>query len=53
MGEALDAFEQDGLSRKVFGDLMYKAWLDYKRDEWLSYNYHVSDWEKARYLKMF
>lgn len=53
LGEALDAFEADALARKVFGDGMFKAWLDYKRDEWMSYNYHVSDWEKARYLKMF
>jgi glutamine synthetase len=53
LGEALDAFERDPLPRQVFGDAMHKAWLDYKRDEWMSYNYHVSDWEKARYLKMF
>ena len=53
LGEALDAFEADPLSRRVFGDVMFKTWLDYKRDEWMSYNYHVSDWEKARYLKMF
>jgi glutamine synthetase len=53
LGEALDAFERDPLSRQVFGDLMFKSWLDYKRDEWMSYSYHVSDWEKARYLKMF
>lgn len=53
MGEALDAFEADPLSRQVFGPAMFKSWLDYKRDEWMSYNYHVSDWEKSRYLKMF
>ncbi len=33
LGEALDAFEADPLARKVFGDGMFKAWLDYKRDE--------------------
>ena len=53
LGEALDAFEKDPLSRKVLGEAMYKAWLDYKRDEWMSYSHHVSDWEKSRYLKMF
>jgi glutamine synthetase len=53
LGDALDAFEQDPLSRLVFGDLMFQSWLDYKRDEWLSYNYHVTDWEKSRYLKQF
>lgn len=51
--EALDAFEADPLSETVFGPSMRKAWLDYKRDEWTSYINHVSDWEKARYLKFF
>lgn len=53
LGEALDAFEADPLARSVFGDAMFKAWLDYKRDEWLSYMAHVSDWETRRYLKFF
>ena len=53
MGEALDAFEADPLSRQVFGQGLFTSLLDYKRDEWLSYTNHVSDWEKARYLKMF
>jgi glutamine synthetase len=51
--EALDAFEADPLSKAVFGQSMFKAWLDYKRDEWLSYINHVSDWEKDRYLKFY
>ena len=51
--EALDVFEADPLSETVFGPSMRKAWLDYKRDEWTSYINHVSDWEKARYLKFF
>jgi len=53
LGEALAAFEADPLTRKVFGDAMWRAWLDYKKDEWMSYNHHVSDWEKARYLEQF
>ena len=32
---------------------MFKAWSDYKADEWASYCNHVSDWEKSRYLKLF
>ncbi len=32
---------------------MKKAWVDFKRDEWLSYINHVSDWERARYLKFY
>jgi glutamine synthetase len=44
LGEALDKFEADPLSKSVFGDAMYKSWLDYKREEWLSYTNHVSAW---------
>lgn len=51
--EALDEFKNDALSRAVFGDLMFDAWLDFKRGEWLTYLNHVSDWERARYLKQF
>jgi glutamine synthetase len=51
--EALDAFEADPLCEKVFGSAMFRAWLDYKREEWLGYINHVSDWERARYLKFF
>jgi len=53
LGEALDAFEADPFSEKVFGPAMHKAWLGYKRNEWESHCYHVSDWETARYLKQF
>lgn len=51
--EAADAFVADGLSRTVFGDKMFDAWVNFKREEWLSYTNHVSDWEKERYLKFF
>ncbi len=51
--EALDGFEADPLTRTVFGADMHKAWLDYKRQEWLSYMNHVSDWERDRYIKFF
>ncbi len=53
LGEALDAFADDPLSVEVFGPDMQKSWLDYKRDEWLSYSAHVSNWESERYLKFF
>lgn len=53
LAEALDAFAADDLGRQVFGDAMFEAWLSYKRQEWASYTYHVSDWEYNRYLKMF
>ena len=53
LGEAVDAFEKDTLAEKTFGTKMHKAWVDFKKDEWLSYLNHVSDWEKERYLHMF
>lgn len=53
LGEAIEAFRADPLSRAVFGDAMFQSWLTYKEDEWISYLNHVSDWEVARYLKMF
>jgi len=53
LGEALDAFAADPLSRQVMGDKMAGAWLAYKREEWDEFTVHVSDWEKKRYLKMF
>lgn len=53
LGAALDAFEADPLSRQVMGDAMFEAWLAYKRDEWLQYNNHVTDWEMSRYLRQF
>ncbi len=53
MSEAVDAFENDPLSRAVFGDLMFQTWIEFKREEWLSYQNHVSDWERDRYLKFY
>lgn len=51
--EALDAFEADPLSRPMFGDLMFRTFADFKRQEWREYHNHVSDWERRRYLKFF
>lgn len=51
--EAIDAFEADPLSRAVFGDLMFRSFVDFKRQEWREYHNYVSDWERRRYLKFF
>jgi glutamine synthetase len=51
--EAVEAFATDSLSRDVFGDLLYGAFIDFKRREWADYHNHVSDWELKRYLTMF
>ena len=53
LDDAVTAFAADPLSETVFGAAMRKTWIDYKVDEWTRYLNHVSDWEKARYLKMF
>ena len=53
LAEAIDAFEADPLSKRVFGDAMFNAFVTYKREEWASYHCAVSDWEQARYLEFF
>jgi len=53
LGEAVDAFEADPLSRQVMGDAMFKTFIDFKRNEWNEYLNHVSDWEIERYLKFY
>ena len=51
--EAVDAFEADPLTKEVFGAALHESWIGFKREEWSSYHNHVSDWERARYLKFF
>jgi len=51
--EAVNAFEEDDLGRRVMGDLMAKTYAEFKRAEWDEYLTHVSDWEVSRYLKLW
>jgi glutamine synthetase len=53
LGEAVDAFEADPLSKQVFGQAMFDSFVQFKREEWTSYHTHVSEWEIQRYLKFF
>ncbi|MDA0266634.1 MAG: type III glutamate--ammonia ligase [Cyanobacteria bacterium] len=53
LGGAIDAFERDPLSEAVMGPLMYRTYVDFKRQEWDEYHTHISDWELQRYLKFF
>ncbi|RZS90866.1 glutamine synthetase [Motilibacter rhizosphaerae] len=53
LGDALDAFEADPLTREVFGADMHAAFLEVKRAEVDAYNAHVSQWETERYLEFF
>jgi glutamine synthetase len=53
LGEAVDAFEADPLGVEVMGPLMADTYAKFKRQEWVEYHTHVSDWELKRYLKFF
>jgi glutamine synthetase len=53
LSEATDAIAGDELAYKVLGADMHKAFVDFKRAEWDSYHNTVSDWEVARYLRLF
>jgi glutamine synthetase len=53
LAEAIEAFVDDPLSRTVFGDAMFDAFVAYKREEWESFHCAVSPWEQARYLEFF
>jgi glutamine synthetase len=53
LADAIEAFAVDPLSKKVFGDAMFDAYVTYKRQEWESYHCAVSDWEQKRYLEFF
>ncbi len=53
LGEAIEAFASDPLSRSVFGDAMFESFVAYKREEWESYHGAVSEWERKRYLEFF
>ena len=53
LSEAVEAFEQDPLTKAVFGELMAETFVDFKRKEWDSYMNHVSDWEREQYLKFY
>jgi glutamine synthetase len=50
LGEAVDHFEKSELMRKTLGDHIHSYLVETKRDEWMSYLRHVSQWELDRYL---
>ena len=53
LGEAIDAFEADPLSKEVFGQDMFDSFISYKRREVEEFNTAVTDWETKRYLDFF
>lgn len=51
--EAIDALDRDPLTELVMGKKMKTSYINFKRNEWDEYHNHVSDWERARYLKFY
>ncbi len=51
--KAVTAFAEDQLNRGVFGDVIFDAWVVFKRDECLRYQNHASNCKRDRYLKIF
>ena len=53
LGEALAALEADPLFGQALGEDLVREFITIKRDEWIDYSRHVSDWEVARYAEFF
>jgi glutamine synthetase len=51
--EAVTAFAEDDLGRRVMGDELYRSYIDLKSGEWWSYHNAVSQWEIDEYLTKF
>jgi glutamine synthetase len=51
--EAIEAFDADPLTRRVFPAEFVSAYVDMKIDEWDAYHDQVGEWERATYLTMF
>ena len=51
--EAIAAFEQDDLGRRVMGEELYRSYIDLKTSEWWSYHNSISQWEIDQYLTKF
>ncbi|MDO4296590.1 MAG: type I glutamate--ammonia ligase [bacterium] len=50
LGEAIVAFEEDGLMRQVLGEHVYDKYLEAKKREWREFRANVTDWEVQEYL---
>ena len=51
--EAVEAFEADPLSERVFGPELKSSYVELKTQEWWEYHNAVSAWEYDRYLDFF
>jgi glutamine synthetase len=53
LGEAVDAFEADGLARETFGADFHASFVKLKRGEWDAYSTVISEWEREQYLHLW
>ncbi|NIB42522.1 type III glutamate--ammonia ligase [Pseudomaricurvus alkylphenolicus] len=53
LNEAVDALEADTILCEKIGSEIISEFIKIKRDEWIDYNRHVSDWERNRYVEFF
>jgi glutamine synthetase len=51
--EAVTAFAEDDIGRRVMGDELYQSYINLKSGEWWSYHNAVSAWEIDEYLTKF
>jgi len=53
LNEALNALDSDPLFAEALGKQIVDEFIRIKRDEWIEYSRHVSDWEVANYAEFF
>lgn len=53
LNEAINALEADEILTESLGKEIVSEFIKVKRDEWIDYSRHVSDWELKRYAEFF
>lgn len=53
LGESIAALSDSKLFRETLGEQFIDEFVNLKREEWIDYHRHVSDWETKRYLSFF
>lgn len=53
LNEAIDALEADSVLTEAIGKEIMQEFITLKRNEWIDYSRHVSDWEIKRYAEFF
>lgn len=51
--EAIDALEAGELAKRVLGNDLHSAYVEFKRAEWEDFHNTVSQWEWDRYLSFY